>query len=151
MVLPSCYRSSIATMRGFLHFLFLCSLPRAAVCALILISNYSVDPLALEGLNETSKFFNDLDSPNVTASIDATVLPYRFAVPNTDLLLRLGFGLRRRLNPGHMQVLLVIAEDYVDQAIEEAGPVGGDDLFPIGDDGFRTYISELILPIWYRD
>lgn len=151
MVLSSCYRDSIATMRGFLHFLFLCSLPHAAVCSLILISNYSADSLTLEGFNETSKFFNDSDSSNVKASVDAMVLPYRFAVPNTDLLLRLGFGLRRRLNPGHMRVLLVVAEDYVDQAIEEAGPAGGDDLFPVDDDGFRTYISELILPIWYRD
>ena len=93
---------------------------------------------------------------NITLGTNSTVptlsvLPYSFAVPNTQTFLRLGFGLpRRHLDPMSLGGLLAVVQDIISEGIrvdgEDAHP-GVDPLFmyqtvdySLGD-GFRLVVD----------
>jgi len=74
---------------------------------------------------ESSGFRSRSNATDGSASIRAlypVILPYRFVVPNTETVLFLGFGLRRRaLSAAFIESLIVVSKDYIAQQIDEQG------------------------------
>ena len=76
-----------------------------------------------------------------TTTIFPIIFPHIIIVPNSETILYLRFGLRRRaLSPDFMQSLLVVAEDYIHQNIEEFGAHA---LYPIGPDNRQEFFKSL--------
>lgn len=81
------------------------------------------------------------NNPHIANVSDFVYLPYRFHVPNTQTNLRLGFGFRRRsFDPVEMGSLIAVAEDFVDQRIEE---LGRDVLYPPTGTGMQEFIYDI--------
>ncbi|MCJ1460741.1 hypothetical protein MMC28_011123 [Mycoblastus sanguinarius] len=77
-------------------------------------------------------------------------LPYRLDVPDTDMVLHLGFGLRpQRFNPSHVRGLIAVAQDWIAQQVEIFGP---DMLFPHIDPQvqyfYKTLGDGILLEVW---
>ena len=73
-------------------------------------------------LLNTSNLNNITLGTNFTVPTLPSVLPYSFAVPNTQTFLRLGFGFpRRRLDPLSLGGLLAVVQDIISESIREDG------------------------------
>ena len=86
------------------------------------ISNSSSPTANLFSVN-TSKPVND-------SLVAVNFLPYRFRVPDTRIVLRLGFGIiRHRINMQKLYDLLYLAQEKVQRGITE---YGADEVYPVG-------------------
>ena len=82
-------------------------------------NNIDLPPYSLRSHNAST-----LKSHHSSDSIDAlsVILPYGFAVPNTQTYLRLGFGLpRKRLDPMGMGGLIAVVQYEIEMSIEREG------------------------------
>ena len=123
-------------MRSILTFL-LCYLPLTTLTALVLARNTST-PRLLSDESTTSTSLNISNPPSISISSkssnstrDFYPFPHRFRVPGTDTVLHLGFGMRRSLDPLHVRSLIAVAEDYIDEEIENLPHIPGfEPLYP---------------------
>ncbi len=78
---------------------------------------------------------NTSESSNLTIP---SLLPHRFTVPNTDLDIRIWFGLLpRSLDLRGIEVLLAVSQDWINQENEERHPSW--QLFPMDNHGHQEF------------
>ena len=133
--------------------LLLCYLILASLTALVPAPNTST-PRLPTGEIITSESLKTSTPPslssNSSALVDNFLLPYRFKVPDTNILLRLCFGIRRSLDRNHMRSLIAVAEDYIDEQIAALPPATPDfqHVYPVAQGRNQTFYESLDDAIW---
>lgn len=127
--------------------LLLCYLSLASLTALVPAPNTST-PRLPTGEIITSESLKDSTPPslsNSSALVDNFLLPYRFKVPDTNILLRLGFGIRRSLDRNHMRSLIAVAEEHIDEQIAALPPAPPDSqhVYPVAQGRYQTFYKSL--------
>lgn len=127
--------------------LLLCYLSLASLTALVPAPNTST-PRLPTGEIITSESLKNSTPPslsNSSALVDNFLLPYRSKVPDTDILLRLCFGIRRSLDRNHMRYLIAVAEEYIDEQIAALPPATPDfqHVYPVAQGRNETFYKSL--------
>ena len=94
------------------------------------------DSIPLLSLNASFPLSVNFSSPSRPA-----FLPHTIRVPNSSVSLNLGFGfVRRSLVPGHLNVLLSVIRDYLDEQIKR---IGEDAVYPVEGLGTQHFSKTL--------
>ena len=128
---------------------------------LIISASAGTSSLPLNATNITNSNPQSFNDSIELTSAGVVFLPYYFAVPDTNIVLRLGFGIRRRaLDPMDLRSMLVVAADQVQEQITIHGAQGwyphlANDqqkyVFELGGDGIRLSIVSLDYPFGLFD
>ena len=129
----------------------------AWACILIISTSIAAPSLPLNGTNIITYSDTQILNDSIELSSGGIVfLPYYFAVPDSNIVLRLGFGIRRRaLDPMDLRSMLVVAADQVQGQITIHGAhswypfLAGEQqqyTFELGGDGIRLTIVSIDYP-----